>query len=149
MEIFRWDKSNLFQCLFKKLFLPINVNVSILNKPVNWFSQQILIAFSTMETLRVTGLNAKLNDEFFLLGNSFCLLVCLYVFIFYIFILYFCFIVKSASINFIWTPCGSQNCPLTLWCLVVTKRSHILKQTFSWKLQVCLSMCDIFVTTRR
>ena len=55
MEIFRWDKSNLFQCLFKKLFLPINVNVSILNKPVNWFSQQILIAFSMMETLRVTG----------------------------------------------------------------------------------------------
>ena len=27
------------------------------------------------------------------------------------------------------------------------KRSHILKQTYTWKLQVCLSMCDLFVTT--
>ena len=27
------------------------------------------------------------------------------------------------------------------------KRSHILKQTCSWKLQVCLSMCDLFVTS--
>ena len=26
-----------------------------------------------------------------------------------------------------------------------TKRSHILKQTYSWKLQVCLSMCDHLV----
>ena len=37
-------------------------------------------------------------------------------------------------------------------CLVVTKRSHILKQTWSWtlivQLQVCVSMCDFFVTTR-
>ena len=32
--------------------------------------------------------------------------------------------------------------------LVVTKRSHRLKQTCSWKLQVCLSLCDLFVTTR-
>ena len=32
--------------------------------------------------------------------------------------------------------------------LVVTKRSHILKQTWSWKMQVCLSMCDLFVTTK-
>ena len=31
---------------------------------------------------------------------------------------------------------------------MVTKRSHILKQTCSWKLQVCLSTCDLFVTTR-
>ena len=29
-----------------------------------------------------------------------------------------------------------------------TKRSHILKQTYSWKLQVCLSMCDLLVDTR-
>ena len=28
------------------------------------------------------------------------------------------------------------------------KRSHILKQTCSWKLQVCLNMCHLFVTTR-
>ena len=31
---------------------------------------------------------------------------------------------------------------------MVTKRSHVLKKTCSWKLQVCLSMCDLFVTTR-
>ena len=35
---------------------------------------------------------------------------------------------------------------------MVTKRSHILKQTCSWtlsvQLQVCLSMCDLFVITR-
>ena len=37
---------------------------------------------------------------------------------------------------------------LTLSCLVVTKRSTILKQTCSFQLQVCLSMCDLFVTTR-
>ena len=41
---------------------------------------------------------------------------------------------------------------LTLQCLVVTKWSRILKQTCSWtlsvQLQVCLSMCDLFVTTR-
>ena len=28
---------------------------------------------------------------------------------------------------------------------MVTKRSHILKQTCSWKVQVCLSMCDLFL----
>ena len=32
--------------------------------------------------------------------------------------------------------------------LAVTKMSHILKQTWSFQLQVCLSMCDLFVTTR-
>ena len=31
---------------------------------------------------------------------------------------------------------------------MITKRSHILKQTCSWYLQVCLSMCDLSVTTR-
>ena len=34
---------------------------------------------------------------------------------------------------------------LTLQCLVVTKRSHIL----SVQVQVCLSMCDLFFTTRQ
>ena len=29
---------------------------------------------------------------------------------------------------------------------IVTKRSHILKKTCSWRLQVCLSMCNLFVT---
>ena len=28
------------------------------------------------------------------------------------------------------------------------KRSHVLKQSCSFQLQVCLSMCDLFVTTR-
>ena len=32
---------------------------------------------------------------------------------------------------------------LTLQCLVSTKRSHILKQTCSFQLQVCLSVCDL------
>ena len=36
---------------------------------------------------------------------------------------------------------------LTLSCLVVTKRSHILKQTYIFQLQLCLSMCHFFVTT--
>ena len=31
---------------------------------------------------------------------------------------------------------------------MVTKRSHILKQTCSFELQVCLNMCDLYVTTR-
>ena len=31
---------------------------------------------------------------------------------------------------------------------LVTKRSHILKETCSFELQVCLSICDFFVTTR-
>ena len=31
---------------------------------------------------------------------------------------------------------------------MVSKRSYILKQTCSFQLQVCLSMCDLFVTTR-
>ena len=31
--------------------------------------------------------------------------------------------------------------------LVTTIRSHILKQTCSWKLEVCLSMCDLSVNT--
>ena len=31
---------------------------------------------------------------------------------------------------------------------MVTERSYILKQTCSFQLQVCLSMCDLFVTTR-
>ena len=31
---------------------------------------------------------------------------------------------------------------------MVTKRSYILKQTCSFQLQVFLSMCDLFVTTR-
>ena len=30
---------------------------------------------------------------------------------------------------------------------MVTKRSHILKPSCTWKLQICLSMCDLFVTT--
>ena len=32
---------------------------------------------------------------------------------------------------------------------MVTKRSHILKQTCKWKLQVCLSMCDLFVALKK
>ena len=47
-----------------------------------------------------------------------------------------------------WLSVWIDICILTLWCLVVTKRSHILKQTCSWKLQVCLSMYDLSVTTR-
>ena len=39
-------------------------------------------------------------------------------------------------------------CAITLQCLVVAKRSHIFKQTGSFQLQVCLNMCDLFVTTR-
>ena len=31
---------------------------------------------------------------------------------------------------------------------MVTKKSHILKQTWSFQLQICLSMCVLFVTTR-
>ena len=37
---------------------------------------------------------------------------------------------------------------LTLYCLMSTKRLHILKQTCSWKLKVCLSMCDLSVDIR-
>ena len=37
-----------------------------------------------------------------------------------------------------------RNLFLSLLCLVSTKRSHILKQTRSFQLQVCLSMCDTF-----
>ena len=37
---------------------------------------------------------------------------------------------------------------LAFWCLVVTKRSHILEQNCGWNLQVGLSRCDLFVTTR-
>ena len=51
----------------------------------------------------------------------------------------------------IWGKIGSFEIVyivLTLKCLVVTKRSHILKQTCSWKLRVCLIICDLFVTTR-
>ena len=29
-----------------------------------------------------------------------------------------------------------------------TKRSHIFKQTCNFQLQVCLSVCDLFVTTK-
>ena len=35
-----------------------------------------------------------------------------------------------------------------LECLVSTKRSYIFKQTCSWKLKVCLTMCDLLVDTR-
>ena len=38
---------------------------------------------------------------------------------------------------------------LTLYRPVSTKRSYILKQTCSFQLQVCLSMYDLFVDTRR
>ena len=37
---------------------------------------------------------------------------------------------------------------LTLQCLVVTKSLHMLKQTCSFQQQVCLSMPDLFATTR-
>ena len=37
---------------------------------------------------------------------------------------------------------------LTLQCLVSTKKSHILKQICSSKMQVCLSMCNLFLDTR-
>ena len=37
---------------------------------------------------------------------------------------------------------------LTLLCMVSTKRSHVLKQTCSFQLQACLSMCDLLVDTR-
>ena len=43
-----------------------------------------------------------------------------------------------------------MNCfgSLTLNCLVTTKRSHILKQTCSFPLQVYLSMCGLLVKNR-
>ena len=59
---------------------------------------------------------------------------------------------KIYIIKNIFTPitCVTQLI-LTLQCLVVTKRSRILKQTCNWtlsvQLQVSLSMCDLFVTT--
>ena len=37
---------------------------------------------------------------------------------------------------------------LILQCLVSTKRSHILKQSCRFQLQVCLSMCDLLVDIR-
>ena len=37
---------------------------------------------------------------------------------------------------------------LTLQCLMSTKRSYILKQTCSFQLHVCLSMCDILMNMR-
>ena len=37
---------------------------------------------------------------------------------------------------------------LTLYWMLSTKRSYILKQTCSSKLQVCLSLCDLLVDTR-
>ena len=37
---------------------------------------------------------------------------------------------------------------LYLWWLVSTKRSYILKHTWSSQLQVCLSMCDLLMDTR-
>ena len=37
---------------------------------------------------------------------------------------------------------------LTLYCLVSTERPHLFKQTCSFQLQVCLSMCDLSVDTR-
>ena len=39
-----------------------------------------------------------------------------------------------------------KKCCLNLW--LSTERSRILKQICSWKLQVCLSMCDLLVETR-
>ena len=33
-------------------------------------------------------------------------------------------------------------------CLVSTKRPRILKQTCTFQLQICLSMCDLLVDTR-
>ena len=43
-----------------------------------------------------------------------------------------------------------MNCfgSLTLNCLVTTKRSHILKPTCSFPLQVCWSMCGLLVKNR-
>ena len=37
---------------------------------------------------------------------------------------------------------------LTLQCLVSTKRPHVLKQTCSFQLQVCLSTCYLLVDTK-
>ena len=42
----------------------------------------------------------------------------------------------------------SFNICLTLQCLMSTERSHILKQTCNFQLQVCLSMCGILVDIR-
>ena len=38
---------------------------------------------------------------------------------------------------------------LTIWRLFSPKRSYLLNQTGSFQLQVCLSMYDLFVDTRR
>ena len=38
---------------------------------------------------------------------------------------------------------------LTVYCLMSTKRSHIPKQTYSWKLQVYLSLCVLLVDIRQ
>ena len=45
------------------------------------------------------------------------------------------------------TTLEKQKIFLTLSCLVVTKMWHILKQTCSFQMQVCLSICNLFVTT--
>ena len=37
---------------------------------------------------------------------------------------------------------------IALQCLASTKRSHILKQTCNWKMQVCLSMCELLMDTK-
>ena len=37
---------------------------------------------------------------------------------------------------------------ITLQCLMFSKRSHTLKQTCSFQMQVCLSMCDHLVDIR-
>ena len=41
--------------------------------------------------------------------------------------------------------CSCRKGHISLWCLVSTKRSHILKQTCSFQLQVYLSMYELLV----
>ena len=50
--------------------------------------------------------------------------------------------VESMEVRFL-VSTFPEGLYLTLQCLVSTKMSLILKQTCSWKLQVCLSICDL------
>ena len=55
---------------------------------------------------------------------------------------------SSHSVERLWTVVSGMSSKLTLYCLISTKRTHILKQICSWKMQVCISVCGLLVDTR-
>ena len=127
----------------KGFIVPDFLHLLIINMSCRNFTVFFLLVSSLFSSLFPISVALFFNLFYF-----FCFLLIIYFFTRFSTVIYI--VISSLRTQFglqiITRKENFSNVLLTLQCLVSTKKSRIL--TESWKLQVCLSMCDHLVDTR-